>query len=63
MASIATMIEQIDGLRDTECLSEWEQKFVTSVVEKFLLAKKSTQGFTGKQVEIVERIWSKHFVW
>ena len=61
MASIGTMIEQIDGLRDTKDLTEWEQNFVTSVVEKYLLAKKSTQGFTGKQVEIVERIWSKHY--
>ena len=61
MISMGTMIEQIDGLRDTDSLTEWEQEFVTSVVEKFLLAKKSTQGFTGKQVEIVERIWRKHF--
>ena len=61
MISMGTMIEQIDGLRDTDSLTEWEQDFVTSVVEKFLLAKKSTQGFTGKQVEIVERIWRKHF--
>ena len=61
MASIGVMIEQIDGLRDTEDLTAWEQDFVTSIVEKYLLAKKSTQGFTGKQVEVVERIWSKHF--
>ena len=61
LVSIGAMIEQLDGLRDTKDLTEWEHDFVTSILERYLLAKKNTQGFTGKQVEVIERIWRKHF--
>lgn len=61
LVSIGTMIEQIDGLRDTKDLSEWEQGFVTSILQRYLLANKDTQALSGKQVEVIERIWSKHF--
>lgn len=59
--SISTMIDQIDGLRDTDDLTEWEQEFVTNVITKYLLAKKDSRIFSGKQTEVIERIWSKHF--
>jgi len=55
------MIEQIDGLRDTTDLNEWEQGFVTNILERYLLAKKNTQALSGKQVEVIERIYRKHF--
>lgn len=61
LVSLGTMIDQLDGLRDTSDLTAWEQDFVTSIVERYLLAKKDTRSFTGKQVEIIDRIWSKHF--
>lgn len=59
--SVGTMIEQLDGLRDTDDLTEWEQGFVTNVLGQYLKAKKNTQKLTTKQVETVERIWAKHF--
>lgn len=59
--SIAAMIEQLDGLRDTTDLTDWEQGFVTNVLTRYLMAKKDTRMLSAKQVEIVERIWSKHF--
>ncbi|MDP1681051.1 MAG: hypothetical protein Q8L39_04675 [Burkholderiales bacterium] len=59
--SVGTMIEQLDGLRDTEDLTEWEQGFVTNVLGQYIKAKKNTQQFTEKQVERVEQIWAKHF--
>lgn len=61
MASLGTMIEQLDGMLDTKDLTEWENDFVTSILERYLAAKKDTRNLTAKQVEIVERIWSKHF--
>jgi hypothetical protein len=61
MASLGTMIEQLDGMRDTSDLTEWENDFVTSILERYLAAKKDTRNLSAKQVEIVERIWSKHF--
>jgi len=59
--SIGTMIEQLDGLRDTKDLSDWEQGFVTSILERYLTAAKDTRWMTSKQVDVVERIWKKHF--
>jgi hypothetical protein len=59
--SISTMIDQLDGLRDTKDLSEWEQGFVTNILERYLLAKKDTRWMSSKQVDVVERIWRKHF--
>lgn len=59
--SIGKMIELLDGMRDTKDLTSWENGFVTSIVEKYLLAKKDTSQFTGKQVECIEKIYNKHF--
>lgn len=59
--SIGTMIEQLDGLRDTDDLSEWEQGFVTNIIERYLTSGKDTRWMSNKQVDIVERIWRKHF--
>lgn len=59
--SLGIMIEQIDGLRDTKDLTAWENDFVASIVEQYLRANKDTRRFSGRQVEIMERLWSKHF--
>lgn len=59
--SIGAMVEQIDGLRGTKDLTEWEEKFVTSIMLKYYNNNKNTTGLSGKQVEIIERIWKKHF--
>ena len=61
IVSIGTMIEQLDGLRDTGDLNAWENEFVTSILNRYLTAKKVTTGFSGKQVEIIEKIYRKHF--
>lgn len=59
--SIGTMIEQLDGLRDTKDISDWEDSFITSVLHKYLQAGKRTSGLSEKQVEKIEDIWVKHF--
>lgn len=61
MVSTNTMIEQLDGLRDTSDLTEWENKFVTSVMIKYLISGKETRSLSAKQIETVEKIWSKNF--
>lgn len=61
MVSLGTMIDQLDGLRDTKDLSDWEQRFATSILERYLLAHKNTQVLTARQAEVVESIWAKHF--
>lgn len=55
------MIEALDGMRDTKDLTQWENEFVTSILEQYLLAKKDTTKLTEKQVEVIDRIYSKHF--
>ena len=61
MASVKTMIEQLDGLRDTSDLTAWEGKFVTSVLNIYLTSGKETRSLSAKQIECIEKIWSKHF--
>jgi hypothetical protein len=61
LISLGTKIEQLDGLRDTKDLSEWENGFVTSILERYLTAGRDTRMFTGKQVDVIERVWGKHF--
>ena len=59
--SLGAMIEQIDGLWDTKDLTIWENGFVESVYEQYLLAKRDTRKFSAKQVEVIDRLWRKHF--
>lgn len=61
LVSIGSKIEQLDGLRDTKDLSEWENGFVTSILERYLVAGRDTRILTSKQVDVIERIWGKHF--
>lgn len=61
MKSIGKMLEQCDGLRDTDDITEWENQFLTDMLERYLEAGKSTSDFTEKQVSVIERIYNKHF--
>ena len=69
VVSVATMIEQIDGLRGgadmlrggSRDLSEWEEEFTTSIVQRYHAVGKDTTQLSDKQVASVERIWRKHF--
>jgi len=58
--SIATQIEQIDALRGTNDVTPWEDEFITSIVER-VAKTKDTRTLSARQVEIIERIWEKHF--
>lgn len=49
LVSIGTKIEQLDGLRDTTDLTTWEFDFVTSILERYLLAKKDTRSLSGRR--------------
>lgn len=61
LVSLGTKIEQLDGLRDTKDLSEWENGFVTSILERYLVAGRDTRMLSSRQVDVIERIWGKHF--
>lgn len=61
LVSFGTKIEQLDGLRDTDDLTQWEQGFVTNILERYLVAGRDTRMLSSPQADTIEKIWSKHF--
>ncbi len=59
MTSTTTMIRRLSGMLDTRDLSEWEQQFVRSLVEKLDAGK--VTSLTERQVETLERLHGRHF--
>lgn len=58
--SIGTMVKQVCTLAGTKDVSEWEDRFVQSIDEQTNCGER-TSGLSTKQVEVVERLWRKHF--
>jgi hypothetical protein len=57
MKSVSQMVNQCEGLIDTTDVTDWENEFLTSVLEQH----KAGKTLSPKQAEIVERIYGKHF--
>lgn len=60
MASLNTMVKKCAGLVDTTDVSDWENQFLKSVVEKTGEGRDTT-SLTEKQVDVLERIYGKNF--
>lgn len=60
MPSVRAMLLQLAGLVGTPDLSNWENKFLTGVLERTNNAAR-TSHLTERQLEIVEEVWRKHF--
>lgn len=60
MKSIGQMIKQLDGLRDTKDVNDWENRFIKSVVG-WSENGECTKVLSAKQIEVIERIYRKHF--
>ena len=60
MKSIGTMVKRIEGLVGTSDVTEWENNFIESVVEKTDCGN-NTSRLTEKQLEVIQRIHNKHF--
>lgn len=60
MKSLGSMIGQIAGLEGTKDVSEWESEFIGGVAERTQNGK-HTASLSEKQIEIIERIYKKHF--
>jgi len=54
------MLEQLSGLLGTDDLSKWENEFVRHIID-VVAEEGCTTGLSGRQVEKIEQIWSKHF--
>ena len=59
MKSLGAMIQQIDGLHDSD-FTTWELGFFDSVLVRSNHGKE-TSKLSEKQVECIERIYTKHF--
>lgn len=57
MKSIKTKLEIIHGLCDTKDISDWENTFIKSCWEY----SREEKVLTGKQVEVIDNIYEKHF--
>lgn len=60
MVSITTMVKQVGGLMGTKDLTDWENLFVSNILEKTAQGDNTT-SLTEKQIGVIERIYSKHF--
>lgn len=59
MKSLGAMIKQLDGLADGD-LSTWEGSFIPSIVTQTRNGE-DTSRLSEKQIEIVEKMYKKHF--
>lgn len=60
MKSLGQMIKQIAGLEGTKDVSRWENDFIHGIVVWSSNGEK-TGNLSTKQVEVIERIYQKHF--
>lgn len=58
--SLGTKIRQVHGLLGTKDVNAWETDFIESVWA-WSAQGADTRTLTGKQIEVIERIWGKHF--
>lgn len=60
MTSLNTMVKRCSGLIDTNDVSDWESDFLQSIVERTSEGDNTT-SLTEKQIDVLERIFNKHF--
>lgn len=60
MASINRMVKACEGLLGTTDVNEWEQRFLENISRR-TRSGQDTSSLTEKQVEVLERIFRKHF--
>ena len=60
MKSVGSQIKQIAGLLGTCDITDWEQSFITNILEQTNNGE-LTVRLSGKQVNRVEDLYLKHF--
>lgn len=61
MKSLKQKVDQLEGLIDTTDVSDWENGFLKNIAQMVHSCNGSTARLTERQVEILDRIWGKHF--
>lgn len=60
MASLNTMVKKVAGLADTTDVSDWENRFIKSVLEQTRNGDNTT-SLTEKQIDVLEQLHGKHY--
>lgn len=60
MASINAMVRKVAAMADTKDLTAWENKFVKNIVAQTGNGD-NTSSLTENQVDVLERIYDRHF--
>lgn len=60
MKSIGTMIKQLAALDGLQDLSEWEMEFALDIRDK-TNGGRVTSELSDRQIEVIERLYKKHF--
>jgi hypothetical protein len=60
IVSLGNMIRQLGGLQGKQDLSDWETTFVRDVLG-YSNNGIDTHALSAKQIEVIERLYRKHF--
>jgi len=60
VVSIGTMIQQLEGLRDTKDVNDWENTFLHNICDR-TVGGLDTRRLTEKQIARIEELWARHF--
>lgn len=60
MTALNTMVKRVAGLADTKDVSDWENRFVKSVVAQTHNGDNTT-SLTEGQIDSLERLHDRHF--
>lgn len=60
MKTLGQKVMQIEGLLGTKDISEWQEDFIQSVVDR-TQSGKFTSMLSTKQIDVIEQIYNRHF--
>ncbi|CAN5714396.1 hypothetical protein BH10PSE18_BH10PSE18_07990 [soil metagenome] len=60
MASLNAQVQKVAGLAGTPDVNPWEDTFIASIVRQTQNGK-NTSSLTEKQVDVLERLYERHF--
>lgn len=60
MTSLNTMVKRVAGLADTKDITDWENQFVKSLVERTRNGD-DTRSLSDKQIDRLQELHDKHF--
>lgn len=60
MTTLNTQVKRVAGLLDTKDLNDFEQNFVASI-NRQTNEGNNTSSLTEKQIDVLERIFNRHF--